>query len=910
MPHLPMHPGCSQCDLGCNSRSKGLATRAYSGNTGSDTALLILGKAPTYEEDKQGSVFVGEAGIYCEKVYVKGHKLSLHADVFMQNIVRCRLPHPEMAVPTAAVTACRPYLEYDLEQLSGTYKEVVLLCVGPDAVKAICGEKVNFNTFEQGQQVTLGGRTYHCFATYNPAILGQRKDPAKINAITEHLQLLVDYLTHKEFRYQINNFEYLRGEPLPEVIDDGILSLDTETYGAIAGYPTQRFFHPAKCMFYDSVQRGDLVQVGSLACRTNGRLWACSYDLRNSKEYALWQEVSDRLRTGSSFGALSGTTTTSTTCTSNSTPFTLVGQNFAFDILMLRCWCSKWRETLTPYSIAVEDLMVWNFLENDQRPERSLKPLSKLLGVTTYAEELSLKKGDRYDSSADPRIHVYAAKDALATLVCREVLRGRICNRFGAGSPKVSDYSKRWFSDLIWLCTELGESGIKYARAKLEANRAHADRRCGQLVDLLGGKYDLILRGKGSKSSKSEFITRCFQELDIPVAPGRTKLKKDVKADLENLNLILDNGDPRSPLYRVASLWSRYTEKAKLVSSYYTPMLGLKEKSAAKKATKPTKKNPNGKPARPAVMDLRSALCDDMAYPTWYPVPSYHSLGAKKDQQQQGGTKQARIVAQNHGAQTEPPVVSETIVSRYGTEGIVVYRDGSQIELRVGGGLSKDPGMLEVYRQGRNFHAESATRLFGFPVNKKTHPMHYHGGKTANFLRLFRGEWKKLQQTTLKDCKVYVPDDQCISFLAADKSIFPRFYAWQGELIDRAIKYGFLETPLVGISRAFMGGRGVIEATYIPDICNVLVQAVAAMLIQSAQVSLQKAIGTRRVHLVKNVYDAGYYDMHAEEYPWWLQMSEALYDNPPYLHDLKASGHWDDMPLASETKIVYNGPGI
>lgn len=889
---LPVHRDCTACELHANSRNPGLATRAHKDNRGRDTALLILGKAPAYEEDTADAPFSGPAGLYCDRVYIRAHHLTDYADVYLQNVVRCRLPHPDMAVPASGAGPCSGHLVEDLRALCGEYKEVVVLAVGPDAAKLLTGAKQNFNTFTQGAEVTWRGFTFRVFASYNPAILRVGKDPSKVLAIQDHLALLVDYLRHKELRYQLKDFPYRKGEPLPEVIDDGLLSLDTETYGYFHGYPTQRFFNPAKSLALDSVPREDLVLVGSVACRTKGELWACSYDLKSSKDLSIWSAIQARLSP------------------SSSERLTLLGQNIPFDLGMLRAWSSEWRDTLSPYTIGVEDLMAWNFLENDQRPERSLKPLAKLLGITNYDRELNLKKGERYDSSSDPRVHAYAAKDALATLVAREVLRGRIATRFGHDSPKLSTYSQVWFSNLIWLCTELGESGITYNREGLLASMENLNRRVGLLRSLLAEKHGLILAGKGSPASKSEFVLRCFQELDLPVAPKLTKVRKEVAADDENLGVILDNGDPRAPLYKVAKLWGRHSTMSKLLSSYYQPLLGVKVEKKATKPTKPSKKNPAGKPGSPAVMDLSGALVDDTAYPTWYPVPSYYSLAGKD---KQGGTKQARIVAQNHGAQTEPSVIWRTMTSRYGREGMVVLRDGSQIELRVGGALSGDPEMLAVYTAGRNFHAESATVLFGFDVNqgnKSQYPMHYHAGKTANFLRLFGGKAPKLRQTILIECKIDLPLLECEAFLDSDKAVFSRFYGWQQELLDRAAKYGFLETPLVGISRSFIGTRAVLEQTYFPDICNVLVQAVAAQLIQSAQIALQKEARAegRRVHLTKNVYDAGAYDLHASEYDWWLARSEALYDNPPHLAALKAAGVWGSMPLASETKIVYNGP--
>jgi hypothetical protein len=70
------------------------------------------------------------------------------------------------------------------------------------------------------------------------------------------------------------------------------------------------------------------------------------------------------------------------------------------------------------------DLWVTNFIESDQRPERSLKNLSPLLGTGSFeSEEFNLRKGERFPSPEHPALRRYNVKDTVVTLRNYEVLR-------------------------------------------------------------------------------------------------------------------------------------------------------------------------------------------------------------------------------------------------------------------------------------------------------------------------------------------------------------------------------------------------------------------------------------------------------------------------------------------------------
>jgi uracil-DNA glycosylase family 4 len=75
---------------------------------------MIIGEGPGANEDEQGLPFVGRSGKLLDELLAE-IPLS-REDVFITNVVKCRPPYNRDPLP-AEVTACRPYLERQMELL-------------------------------------------------------------------------------------------------------------------------------------------------------------------------------------------------------------------------------------------------------------------------------------------------------------------------------------------------------------------------------------------------------------------------------------------------------------------------------------------------------------------------------------------------------------------------------------------------------------------------------------------------------------------------------------------------------------------------------------------------------------------------------------------------------------------------
>jgi DNA polymerase len=97
---------CTKCIL-----SQG-RTHAVPGEGPEDSAIMFIGEAPGFHEDRQGRPFVGAAGKYLEEL-LEG--IGLKRDqVYITNVIKCRPPgnrDPELD----EIATCKPYLDRQID---------------------------------------------------------------------------------------------------------------------------------------------------------------------------------------------------------------------------------------------------------------------------------------------------------------------------------------------------------------------------------------------------------------------------------------------------------------------------------------------------------------------------------------------------------------------------------------------------------------------------------------------------------------------------------------------------------------------------------------------------------------------------------------------------------------------------
>lgn len=624
LPVFGRNKACTDCPLHEGCRTVCIPSRPFSTQPGrilKGRALFIVGEAPGANEDEDGHCWVGAAGQLLKRLYVdEVFQFQDRADVYLGNTVRCR--PPKNATPSKSqVKKCLPYLWADLNEVCDKYKEVWVLCCGATAIAPFGFKSLRDALSHQGdwKELPETGLTpppqVRIFSTYHPAYL--LRNPSASAVVETHLRMMqraMDGVGTLDFQPSNLNIEV---NPEPPDYPISRLSLDIETYGAVDNCPDQTQFHPRKSLEYDRCGPANLIQSVGIAWRDPrdetqhtaiftatlgfGRLWDWLRKLRRDDG-------------------------------------TLLGQNLQFDLSYLRFGYPQARELLD-IPLRLEDLSVTNYLHSEVRPERSLKNLAPLFGVTKY-ERSAGGQFRKFQDCNDEGLWRYNCQDALATLLTQERLEEAIEGYYGAQSEKLGPFCKQWYSDLLWLVLWMGEQGIAMDVPKLWHLLTRYNRRLDRLTNYAQVRWEMPLRGKGSAKAKTEAILAAADEAPDHVRSGLklTDKTEQISFKDENRNALLDVLDRRTEVAKKLRVIGRYASTAKLIDSYLTPLLAGRGKDNH---------------------DVSPKVLRGLVFPRWYPVPLQFDDGGG------GGTIQARVVCKAPAVQTFPKPIKKCITTRF-----------------------------------------------------------------------------------------------------------------------------------------------------------------------------------------------------------------------------------------------------
>jgi uracil-DNA glycosylase family 4 len=882
------NPSCKLCQLHETAHSVCIPRRrAFLGPNQlggrSPTALLVIGEAPGYEEDQKCQAFVGPTGQLLSEVYMEPTGLYYLADIWYTNAVRCRPPANEDPRATQ-LKACRPYLLQDIEQLVAQYDRVVLLCVGAFAVKQLCGATLKTGFKTQGRLFTTeSGKRVPCFFTYHPGALLPGRSPSSVKSVEDHLALLKRELEQPgSIAVRLPELSDIQVCPDPPQALS-FLSLDIETYGIRSDFPEQRHFHPAKSMAPrsqggDGIARSALVRTVGICWEQDGRdqvgiFMVCYPEHRHALGRWLW-----RLRSNNG---------------------TLLGMNILFDVSYLRAAHLLFLPHLLPAdtlgTLQLQDLAVTSYLLNEIRPERSLKSLAALfLGLETYkggeGRDLAFR---RFESDGDPDLWLYNVRDAFATKWLHLYFLERIIEQYGSSTPKITEGSRRWYSDLLWMLLHMVEAGVNLDRPALEL---YAEEQ-SQILAKLDTRMRLApaggpVSGKGSQAYLRNLVLGLAQDHDPPDLEY-TKKTKVVSTSKHNLNILLHHVPRTDPRWDLVDWLLQFRKAQKMLTSYLTPMLEGRRVGAGKNARLDT---------RSQLVEVENGL--HRVYPTWYPVPSQFE-GSDED----GGTNQGRVTCRSPALQTLPRSFKKYVVGRF-RPGYLIWADLSQIELRVIAILSGDRHMIREYQQGVDRHSLTAQLVFGAHIVK--HPqfrsVYRQVGKTCNFAIVFWCFPPALRHMFQQDVGLDIPLEQCEHFIRAYWTRYGGVREWHNRLLYSAKKKGHLELPRTGQSRLFQGSPRAVEETYLNNIVNFPVQCTAANILTDIQGELLRTFTQNRLRALMplQVYDSVAVECPFVEKEPVLRALDVYMKGPPYYAEL-LERHQVDVPLTYDLEITHYG---
>lgn len=188
--------------------------------------------------------------------------------------------------------------------------------------------------------------------------------------------------------------------------------------------------------------------------------------------------------------------------------------------------------------------------------------------------------------------------------------------------------------------------------------------------------------------------------------------------------------------------------------------------------------------------------------------------------------------------------------------------DYSQIELRIMAALSKDPHMLEAFRNNQDIHAITASKIYKVPLEEVTSDMR-RKAKTANFGIIYG-----ISAFGLSD-RLNISRSEAKELIDGYFENFSRVKQYMDECIKVARDHGFVETIkgrrryLNDINSANAVVRGVAERNAI----NAPIQGSAADIIKLAMINIWNELRQRKLQakMLLQVHDELNFDVPKEE---------------------------------------------
>ena len=483
-------------------------------------------------------------------------------------------------------------------------------------------------------------------------------------------------------------------------------------------------------------------------------------------------------------------------------------------------------------------------------------------------------------------------------------------------ASKLSSHCIKHYSDTIWSCIRMSESGIPMNMESLSRLQNNLELKCKLAASQALSKFNLILEGTGSAKSKQEFLDTLIQEIDNatgidilshPLLSLTPKTKK-ISWSEDNRNLLSNHLPQDHPLQQAIKLIKYHAASQKLISSYVFPLLHHRR-------NKPTDKSSVLIPYKKEI---------GLAHPTWYIVPSL-----PKDTGSEGGTIQGRITCKSPSAQTFPPLIKKTMESRW-SDGVILGFDLSQIELRVAALLSGDEKLLQSYNDNLDLHTDRTISVFGEDIQQEPDfkSKFRQIGKTLNFADLFLASASRMQRTVVEMCGDLMPIPFFENIVRTRYDQRPGLCTWQYELCRVVEDHGIIVLPFTGQSRTFTSFEidhskwnrdRIVSPVYnknhkspLNEIVNFPIQTTAGNTLLQIQHKLSKllpslnATGAQPLMFLQ-VYDSVYFDCPANQVDNLNELIGVAVDDVA-----SDRGYWGslqqlfdrEVPLLYETEIV------
>ncbi|MDT8447221.1 MAG: DNA polymerase I [bacterium] len=465
-----------------------------------------------------------------------------------------------------------------------------------------------------------------------------------------------------------------------------------------------------------------------------------------------------------------------------------VAQNVKYELLVLANYGLKLKGR-------IHDSMIASFILDVDAHRHNLDELSRIhLGHEMIHFEDLCGKGKKQIPFAqvDPeKARDYGAEDAEAALLIFEKLEKRLV------TEGLDELYGTLEMPLARVLATIEHQGVLLDTDRLELIKGDLQ---GELVEIERKIYELA--GKEFNLNSTQQLGQIlFEEMGITDAKKKTKTGYSTDASvLEQL----------APQHEIAAQILEYRERTKLVSTYLTPLPEL---------ISPKDGHIHTSFSQTTAATGRLASKN----PNLQNIPIRSSAGRR---------------------------IRTAFVADQGS--YLVSADYSQIELRFLAHLTEDPALVEVFKTGRDIHAETAAAIYGLKPDQVA-AEHRRAAKAINFGIIYGMGAFRLSK------EIGVSNAEAKRFIDAYFARYPKIQSYMDETLDFARDKGYVETlfgrrrPIREInSKNHMARTGAERAAI-----NSRIQGSAADLIKLAMIQVQEAIeaGRLKARMTLQVHD-------------------------------------------------------
>ncbi len=522
------------------------------------------------------------------------------------------------------------------------------------------------------------------------------------------------------------------------------------------------------------------------------------------------------------------------------------GHNLKYDIQILREAGVRLRGLDAPGSC---DSMVASYLLDASRSSHGLDSLAlALLGRTNISiSELigSGKEQRTFDTVPVALAAEYAAEDADVALQLRAVMMPQLD---AAGlMPLMRDVEM----PLVDVLAELEHNGILVDPAELERQRTRLAARIEEILARLHSESFAAIGRRFDPDSPKQLSAVLFNPPEAdPPGLGLKSIKKTKtghSTDAEVLEKLADDAAISTPIPRFIL---EYRQLSKLVSTYLV---------ALKDAIHPRTKRVHTSFSQTVAATGRLASSD----PNLQNIPIRTEVGRD---------------------------IRRAFLAPPGR--VLITADYSQIELRLLAHLSRDPALIEAFRQGEDIHAAVAAQIHAVPIDTVTKEQR-GGAKMVNFGIVYGITAYGLAR------RLNIDEKAAAEIITQYKKRFSGITTFLQECVEQARSKGYVETmlkrrrPIPDVDSTNPSRRALAERLAI----NSVVQGSAADLIKLAMVDLHRRLASgekllRGVLMLLQIHDELVFESPEDTAPAARDLIVARMEQAMDLHvPLKADAH-------------------